>query len=104
MRELNGDCNSASTYCLAWYFLRIAMALTTLWLMDAGTIKENAECSDVGFGMTMEIIRVISEHYDCIFNVSDREQPEGIAMADSCSFATRKTIWRLYPATSRPTI
>ena len=97
MQELNGDRYSASTHRLAWCFLRIAMVLTTLRLMDAGTIKESVECSDVDFDMTMEIIRVISEHNDYIFNVLDRERPEGIAVADSYSSATRKTILAALP-------
>lgn len=73
------------------------MVLTTLRLMDAGTIKESVECSDADFDMTMEIIRVISEHNDYIFNVLDRERPEGIAVADSYSSATRKTILAALP-------
>ena len=97
MQELNGDRYSASTHRLAWCFLRIAMVLTTLRLMDAGTIKESVECSDADFDMTMEIIRVISEHNDYIFNVLDRERPEGIAVADSYSSATRKTILAALP-------
>lgn len=97
MQELNGDRYSASTHRLAWCFLRIAMVLTTLRQMDAGTIKESVECSDADFDMTMEIIRVISEHNDYIFNVLDRERPEGIAVADSYSSATRKTILAALP-------
>ena len=97
MQELNGDRYSASTHRLAWCFLRIAMVLTTLRLMDSGTIKESMECSDADFDMTMEIIRVISEHNDYIFNVLDRERPEGIAVADSYSSATRKTILAALP-------
>ena len=97
MQELNGDRYSASTHRLAWCFLRIAMVLTTLRLMDSGTIKESVECSDADFDMTMEIIRVISEHNDYIFNVLDRERPEGIAVADSYSSATRKTILAALP-------
>jgi uncharacterized circularly permuted ATP-grasp superfamily protein len=45
----------------------------------------------------MEIIRVISTHNDYIFNVLDRERPEGIAVADSYSSATRKTILSALP-------
>lgn len=97
IQELNGDRYSASTHRLAWCFLRIAMVLTTLRQMDAGTIKESVECSDADFDMTMEIIRVISEHNDYIFNVLDRERPEGIAVADSYSSATRKTILAALP-------
>ena len=97
MQELNGDRYSASTHRLAWCFLRIAMVLTTLRLMDSGTIKESVECSDADFDITMEIIRVISEHNDYIFNVLDRERPEGIAVADSYSSATRKTILAALP-------
>lgn len=93
----NSDCYSASTHRLAWCFLRIAMVLTTLRLMDAGTIKESVECSDADFDMTMAIIRVISVHNDYIFNVLDRERPEGIAVADSYSAATRKTILAALP-------
>ena len=98
MQELNGDRYSASTHRLAWCFLRIAMVLTTLRLMDAGAIEESVECSDADFDMTMEIIRVISEHNDYIFNVLDRERPEGIAVADSYLSATRKTILAALPS------
>lgn len=97
MQELNGDRYSASSHRLAWCFLRIAMVLTTLRLMDSGAIKEMVECSDVDFDMTMAIIRAISEHNDYIFNVLDRERPEGIAVADSYSAATRKTILAALP-------
>ena len=97
MQELNGDRYSASSHRLAWCFLRIAMVLTTLRLMDSGAIKETVECSDVDFDMTMAIIRAISEHNDYIFNVLDRERPEGIAVADSYSAATRKTILAALP-------
>ena len=97
MQELNGDRYSASSHRLAWCFLRIAMVLTTLRMMDAGTIKETIECSDADFDMTMDIIRVISTHNDYIFNVLDRERPEGIAVADSYSSATRKTILAALP-------
>ena len=77
--------------------LHIAMVLTTLRLMDAGAIRETVECSDADFDMTMEIIRVISTHNDYIFNVLDRERPEGIAVADSYSSATHKTILAALP-------
>ena len=97
MQELNGDRYSASSHRLAWCFLRIAMVLTTLRLMDTGAIKETVECSDADFDMTMEIITVISKHNDYIFNVLDRERPEGIAVADSYSSATRKTILAALP-------
>ena len=97
MQELNGDRYSASSHRLAWCFLRIAMVLTALRLMDSGAIKEMVECSDVDFDMTMAIIRAISEHNDYIFNVLDRERPEGIAVADSYSAATRKTILAALP-------
>ena len=97
MQELNGDRYSASSHRLAWCFLRIAMVLTTLRLMDSGAIKETVECSDADFDMTMDIIRVISTHNDYIFNVLDRERPEGIAVADSYSAATRKTILAALP-------
>ena len=97
MQELNGDRYSASTHRLAWCFLRIAMVLTALRMMDAGAIKESVECTDADFDMTMAIIRVISVHNDYIFNVLDRERPEGIAVADSYSAATRKTILAALP-------
>ena len=48
--------------------------------------------------MTMAIIRVISEHNGYIFNVLDREQPEGIAVADSYSAVTPKTILAAQPS------
>lgn len=97
MQELNGDRYSACTHRLAWCFLRIAMVLTALRMMDAGAIKENVECTDADFDMTMDIIRVISVHNDYIFNVLDRERPVGIAVADSYSAATRKTILAALP-------
>ena len=96
-QELNGDHYSASTHRLAWCFLRIAMVLTAMRMMDAGAIKENVKCTDADFNMTMDIIRVISVHNDYIFNVLDRERPEGIAVADSYSAATRKTILAALP-------
>ncbi len=73
------------------------MVLTVLLMMDTGAIKENVECTDADFNMTMGIIRVISVHNDYIFNVLDRERPEGIAVADSYSAATRKTILAALP-------
>lgn len=90
MEDFNGDRYSASSHRLAWCFLRISMVLTALRMMDSGQITENVECSDVDFDITMELIRVISVHNDYIFNVLDRERPEGIAVADSYSSATRK--------------
>ena len=97
MQELNGDRYSASTHRLAWCFLRIAMVLSALRMMDSGAMKDSVECSDADFDMTMDIIRVISVHNDYIFNVLDRERPEGIAVADSYSSATRKTILAALP-------
>ena len=97
MQDFNGDRYSASSHRLAWCFLRITMVLTALRMMDADTIKESVECEDVDFDATMEIIRVISTHNDYIFNVLDRERPEGIAVADSYSSATRKTILAALP-------
>ena len=92
MQDLNGDRYSASSHRLAWCFLRIAMVLTALRMMDSGAFTEVVECSDADFETTREIISVISAHNDYIFNVLDRERPEGIAVADSYSAATRKTI------------
>ena len=97
MQELNGDRYSASSHRLAWCFLRIAMVFTTLRMMESGVIQETVDCSDTDFEMTMEIIRVISAHNDYIFNFLDRERPEGIAVADSYSSATRKTILAALP-------
>ena len=97
MQDLNGDRYSASSHRLAWCFLRIAMVLTALRMMDAGTVPEVVECSDADFETTREIIRVISAHNDYIFNVLDRERPEGIAVADSYSAATRKAILAALP-------
>ena len=73
------------------------MVLTALRMMDAGTVPEVVECSDADFETTREIIRVISAHNDYIFNVLDRERPEGIAVADSYSAATRKAILAALP-------
>ena len=73
------------------------MALTALRMMDTGDFRETVECADVDFNATLEIIRVISIHNDYIFNVLDRERPEGIAVADSYSAATRKTILAALP-------
>lgn len=97
MKELNGDRYSASTHRLAWCFLRIVMILTALRMMDSGVVTERVECADVDFETTMEIIKVISAHNDYIFNVLDRERPEGIAVANSYSAATRKTILAALP-------
>lgn len=97
MQELNGDRYSASSHRLAWCFLRIAMVFTTLRMMESGIIQETVDCSDTDFELTMEIVRVISAHNDYIFNVLDRERPEGIAVADSYSSATRKTIIAALP-------
>lgn len=65
--------------------------------MDSGDIKENVECSDEDFDATLDMIKVISAHNDYIFNVLDKERPEGIAVADSYSSATRKTILAALP-------
>ncbi len=99
MRELNGERYSATSHRLAWSFLRIAMVLSVLRLMETGTIPERIECSDTDFETTLDIIRVISVHNDYIFNVLDRERPEGIAVADSYSSATRKAILAALPRT-----
>ena len=45
----------------------------------------------------MAIIRVISQHNDYIFNVLDKERPEGIAVADSYSSATRRALLSALP-------
>ena len=92
MQEFNGDRYSASSHRLAWCFLRVAMVLTALRMMDSGRITDKVECSDVDFETTLQIIKVISIHNDYIFNVLDKERPEGIAVADSYSSATRKAI------------
>lgn len=97
MLEFNGQRYSAGTHRLAWCFLRIAMVLSALRLMETGTIPENIECSDTDFETTLDIIRVISVHNDYIFNVLDRERPDGIAVADSYSSAARKTILSALP-------
>ena len=97
MHEFNGDRYSASSHRLAWCFLRVAMVLSALRLMDSGRITENVECNDVDFNTTMKIIKVISTHNDYIFNVLDKERPEGIAVADSYSSATRKAIISALP-------
>ena len=97
MHEFNGDRYSASSHRLAWCFLRVAMVFSALRLMDSGRITENVECNDVDFDTTMKIIKVISTHNDYIFNVLDKERPEGIAVADSYSSATRKAIISALP-------
>ena len=97
MQDFNGDRYSASSHRLAWCFLRIAMVLTALRMMDSGSITETIECSDIDFATTQAIIRVISIHNDYIFNVLDKERPEGIAVADSYSSATRKSILSALP-------
>lgn len=97
MQDFNGDRYSASSHRLAWCFLRIAMVLTALRMMDSGSITETIECSDIDFSATQAIIRVISRHNDYIFNVLDKERPEGIAVADSYSSATRKSILSALP-------
>ena len=97
MQDFNGDRYSASSHRLAWCFLRIAMVLTALRMMDSGSITETIECSDMDFSATQAIIRVISRHNDYIFNVLDKERPECIAVADSYSSATRKSILSALP-------
>ena len=97
MQDFNGDRYSASSHRLAWCFLRIAMVLTALRMMDSGSITETIECLDIDFATTQAIIRVISRHNDYIFNVLDKERPEGIAVADSYSSATRKSILSALP-------
>ena len=97
MQDFNGDRYSASSHRLAWCFLRIAMVLTALRMMDSGSITETIECSDIDFATTQAIIRVISRHNDYIFNVLDKERPEGIAVADSYSSSTRKSILSALP-------
>jgi len=97
MQDFNGDRYSASSHRLAWCFLRIAMVLTALRMMDSGSITETIECSDMYFAATQAIIRVISRHNDYIFNVLDKERQEGIAVADSYSSATRKSILAALP-------
>lgn len=97
MQEFNGDSYSASSHRLAWCFLRVAMVLTALRMMDSGRITDKVECSDVDFETTLQIIKVISIHNDYIFNVLDKERPEGIAVADSYSSATRKAIISALP-------
>lgn len=92
MQEFNGDRYSASSHRLAWCFLRVAMVLTALRMMDSGRITDKVECSDAVFEITLQIIKVISIHNDYIFNVLDKERPDGIAVADSYSSATRKAI------------
>lgn len=82
MQDFNGDRYSASSHRLVRCSLCIAMVLTALCQMDSGAVIENVECSDVDFETTMTIIRVISQHNDYIFNVLDKERPEGIAVAD----------------------
>lgn len=100
MQEFNGDRYSASSHRLAWCFLRVAMVLSALRMMDSGRISETIECSDVDFKTTMKIIRVVSIHNDYIFNVQNKERPEYIAVADSYSSATRKAILLHFPDTS----
>jgi hypothetical protein len=97
MHELNGDLYSASSHRLAWCFLRVAMVLTTLRIMDTGRIDNTVECADVDFETTLDIIKVISYHNDYIFNVLNKERPEGIAVADSYSAATRNFILDALP-------
>lgn len=92
MHELNGNRYSASSHRLAWCFLRIAMVLTTMRMMDSGNIADQVECSDIDFETTLKIIKVISVHNDYIFNVLDKERPDEVAVADSYSSATRKAI------------
>lgn len=97
MQELNGDLYSASSHRLAWCFLRIAMVLTALRMMDSGRIKEDIECTDADFATTRAIIGTISAHNDYIFNVLNRERPEGIAVSDSYNAAVRNAILDALP-------
>ena len=92
MQGLNGDLYSASSHRLAWGFLRVAMVLTTLRMMDTGRFADTVECADEDFETTIGIISTLSHHNDYIFNVLNKERPEGIATADSYSAATRTVI------------
>lgn len=91
-QELNGDLYSASSHRLAWGFLRVAMVLTTLRMMDTGRFADTVECADEDFETTIGIISTLSHHNDYIFNVLNEERPEGIATADSYSAVTRTVI------------
>lgn len=53
MQELNGDLYSASSHRLAWGFLRVAMVLTTLRMMDTGRFADTVECADEDFETTI---------------------------------------------------
>ena len=68
------------------------MVLTTLRMMDTGRFADTVECADEDFETTLGIIATVSHHNDYIFNVLNKERPEGIATADSYSAATRTVI------------
>ena len=68
------------------------MVLTTLRMMDTGRFADTVECADEDFETTIGIISTLSHHNDYIFNVLNKERPEGIATADSYSAATRTVI------------
>ena len=78
--------------------LRIAMVLTTLRMMDTGRFADTVECADEDFETTIGIISTLSHHNDYIFNVLNKERPEGIATADSYSAATRTVILDSLPS------
>ena len=74
------------------------MVLTTLRMMDTGRFADTVECADEDFETTIGIISTLSHHNDYIFNVLNKERPEGIATADSYSAATRTVILDSLPS------
>lgn len=97
MKGLNGDLYNASTHRLAWSFLRIAMVLTALRMMDSGRMTETAECSDIDFDTTLSIIRTVSAHNDYIFNVLNDGKGEDLKVSETYSSAARTSLLSILP-------
>ena len=97
MKELNGELYNASTHRLSWATLRIAMVLTTLRMMDSGSILSKIECTDTDFDIALSIIRTISEHNDYIFNVLNDGISEDVKISETYSSAARSTLLSILP-------
>lgn len=99
MRGLNGDLYTASSHRLSWAALRIAMVLTALRIMDSGNIQSSIECSDTDFGITMSIIRTVTEHNDYVFNILNGGIEEEVKVSETYSSAARATLLSILPDT-----
>lgn len=90
IKEFNGDLYNASTQCLSWACLRIAMVLTALRCMGRGSVPEKIECSDADFDIALSIIRTVSHHNDYIFNVLNDGITEDIKISETYNSAARQ--------------